>query len=197
MDGLSSWLISSLEWHTNGIRLLISRWHIEIRVNSTCLRNCSGWNKWAFSTKSTQYLSNIPDRPLPELGVRPVADFKVEGTAFVSESLESMVEAPNCSNEEMKWIIKLTRECVSGDFKGLCSIPAPPCWEGGGRLYVNSPCVCVDCDIETPKGISEELLGGVGRDPESGQMSIYESFWEGSLALALFLAFTFEGDDFL
>lgn len=42
-------------------------------------------------------LLNITDRPLPELGIRPILAFIIGGTAPALESLESMKGVNDCA----------------------------------------------------------------------------------------------------
>lgn len=84
-------------------------------------------------------MSKILDRPLPEIGIRPVVAFEVGGTTPAVESIESETCALNYACVEPRGISKMTHECVPGGFKGLCLIPAPYFWEDGGTLCVDSP----------------------------------------------------------
>lgn len=94
------------------------------------------------STKFSQSFSNIRDRPLPEPSIRHVVAFEIGETAPVSENMELVTGAIDCARVEENVKFKLTREWVPGGYKALFSIPTRPCWEGRGRLCVDSPCVC-------------------------------------------------------
>lgn len=88
--------------------------------------------------------------------MNPVVAFEVVGTNPIPESLESVVGSTNFAYVKEIGRFKLTRGCVPGSSKGLCSIPATPFWEGGGRVYVDSLWVYVEGGFQTPKDTSEE-----------------------------------------
>lgn len=79
---------------------------------------------------------------------------EVGGTNPILESLEPVAWATDCACVEEEGGFEMTHKFIRWDSKGLCSIPIPLCWEGGVRLCVDSPCMCV-CVVETTMGTLE------------------------------------------
>lgn len=96
----------------------------------------------------------VPERPLYMVDIGSIVASEARETTPLLKSLGSLTEVKDHSCVEGKGLIK-AHECVPRDFKELCSIPTPPCWECGGRSCVDSLCVCAS-GIETSKGTSDE-----------------------------------------